>query len=40
MIEEIIEVESLDEVENEVYDIVRMEVLFDCDEYEIIVEEE
>ncbi|WP_423828710.1 hypothetical protein ACPA14_09545 [Staphylococcus aureus] len=40
MIEETIEAESLDEAENEAHDFARMEVLFDCDEYEINVEEE
>lgn len=40
MIEETIEAESLDEAENEAHDFARMEVPFDCDEYEINVEEE
>ncbi|HDB8135143.1 TPA: hypothetical protein PRC36_000589 [Staphylococcus aureus Sa_TPS3184] len=40
MIEETIEAESLEEAENEAHDIARMEVPFDCDEYEINVEEE
>ncbi|MBR9162982.1 hypothetical protein HBQ69_10105 [Staphylococcus aureus] len=35
MIEETIEAESLDEAENEAHDIARMEVPFDCDEFEI-----
>ncbi|QFK57332.1 hypothetical protein DQV73_04685 [Staphylococcus aureus] len=40
MIEETIEAESLDEAENEAHDIARMEVPFDCDEYEIYVDVE
>ncbi|MRW03067.1 hypothetical protein G0W81_05945 [Staphylococcus aureus] len=40
MIEETIEAESLEEAENEARDIARMEAPFDCDEYEINVEEE
>ncbi|HAR4030213.1 TPA: hypothetical protein I1F06_002867 [Staphylococcus aureus] len=40
MIEETIEAESLDEAENEAHDIARMEVPFDCDEFEINVEVE
>ncbi|MRW38395.1 hypothetical protein GF544_14135 [Staphylococcus aureus] len=39
MIEEAIEAESLEEAENEARDIAMMEVPFDCDEYEINVEE-
>ncbi|HHC8691244.1 TPA: hypothetical protein ACN3LX_000915 [Staphylococcus aureus] len=39
MIEENIEAESLEEAENEAHDIARMEAPFDCDEYEINVEE-
>ncbi|HAR6921811.1 TPA: hypothetical protein I2S64_001757 [Staphylococcus aureus] len=40
MIEETIEAESLEEAENEAHDIARMEVPFDCDEFEINVEVE
>ena len=40
MIEETIEAESLDEAEFEAHDIARMEVPFDCDEFEINVEVE
>lgn len=40
MIEETIEAESLEEAEIEAHDIARIEVPFDCDEYEINVEEE
>ncbi|HCT7971513.1 TPA: hypothetical protein ACOHLC_002814 [Staphylococcus aureus] len=40
MIEETIETESLEEAENEAHDIARMEVPFDCDEFEINVEVE
>ncbi|HDK3823827.1 TPA: hypothetical protein PR986_002393 [Staphylococcus aureus] len=40
MIEETNEAESLDEAENEAHDIARMEVPFDCDEYEIYVDVE
>ncbi|EWW20113.1 hypothetical protein [Staphylococcus aureus] len=39
MIEETIEAESLEEAENEAHDIARLEAPFDCDEYEINVEE-
>ncbi|HEH2150956.1 TPA: hypothetical protein SGQ21_002144 [Staphylococcus aureus] len=39
MIEEAIEAESLEEAEFEAHDIARMEVPFDCDEFEINVEE-
>ncbi|HDB2561205.1 TPA: hypothetical protein O6I39_002729 [Staphylococcus aureus] len=39
MIEETVEAESLEEAENEARDIARMEAPFDCDEYEINVEE-
>ncbi|NHM71216.1 hypothetical protein G8X93_13020 [Staphylococcus aureus] len=39
MIEETIEAESLEEAKNEARDIAMMEVPFDCDEYEINVEE-
>ncbi|WP_186240383.1 hypothetical protein [Staphylococcus aureus] len=40
MIEETIEAESLEEAENEGHDIARIEVPFDCDEFEINVEVE
>ncbi|ABS87493.1 TPA: hypothetical protein PQI25_000561 [Staphylococcus aureus] len=40
MIQETIEAESLEEAEFEAHDIARMEVPFDCDEYEINVEVE
>ncbi|EFB47422.1 hypothetical protein SFAG_02442 [Staphylococcus aureus subsp. aureus C160] len=40
MIEEAIEAESLEEAEFEAHDIARMEVPFDCDEFEINVEVE
>ncbi|WP_223297829.1 hypothetical protein, partial [Staphylococcus aureus] len=40
MIEETIEAESLDEAEFEADVIARMEVPFDCDEYEIYVDVE
>ncbi|NEF42410.1 hypothetical protein G0010_04290 [Staphylococcus aureus] len=40
MIEEAIEAESLEEAEFEARDIARMEVPFDCDEFEINVEVE
>ncbi|HFN8462100.1 TPA: hypothetical protein ACHHAN_001019 [Staphylococcus aureus] len=40
MIEETTEAESLEEAENEAHDIARMEVPFDCDEFEINVEVE